>query len=129
MPDSVIFYVAKNPKTAELYFKMVKTCKYFFVKQPIQNFSKFACCSNVPFEDIVAIAVKACQIYVTEPIITPQTIKELTKLLNFTKLRLLDLYNLSEVFNIDECYCYMKKNLHTKLFLDFDNQISDAFKN
>uniref|UniRef100_A0A914PHP0 Uncharacterized protein n=1 Tax=Panagrolaimus davidi TaxID=227884 RepID=A0A914PHP0_9BILA len=35
MPDSFVFYIAKNPKTWKLYQKMVKTCKFFFVKNPI----------------------------------------------------------------------------------------------
>uniref|UniRef100_A0A914Q2B4 Uncharacterized protein n=1 Tax=Panagrolaimus davidi TaxID=227884 RepID=A0A914Q2B4_9BILA len=35
MADSVIFYIAKNPKSWRLCQKMVKTCKYFFVKNPI----------------------------------------------------------------------------------------------
>uniref|UniRef100_A0AC35FMP9 Uncharacterized protein n=1 Tax=Panagrolaimus sp. PS1159 TaxID=55785 RepID=A0AC35FMP9_9BILA len=183
MPDSVIFYVVKNPKTAELYLKMVKTCKYFFVKQPIiivpnlragngkwrcgegpLNLIKYICkywitgeiyatasefvdknifspvipklyrcdvkClslsdqiisyhdlsliissaewikftnvivkhsdnSDVPLEDIVSIAVNAKFVYVIKPTITSKTMKYLTKLLNFTKLDDLDLYNLS----------------------------------
>uniref|UniRef100_A0A914P6M7 Uncharacterized protein n=1 Tax=Panagrolaimus davidi TaxID=227884 RepID=A0A914P6M7_9BILA len=35
MPDSVTFYMAKNPKTAELYQKVIQTCKYFFAKNSI----------------------------------------------------------------------------------------------
>uniref|UniRef100_A0A914QPQ8 Uncharacterized protein n=1 Tax=Panagrolaimus davidi TaxID=227884 RepID=A0A914QPQ8_9BILA len=35
MPDSFVFYIAKNPTSWKLYQKMVKTCKYFFVKNPI----------------------------------------------------------------------------------------------
>uniref|UniRef100_A0A914PEX9 Uncharacterized protein n=1 Tax=Panagrolaimus davidi TaxID=227884 RepID=A0A914PEX9_9BILA len=35
MPDSLVFHIAKNPKTWKLYQKMVKSCKYFFVKNPI----------------------------------------------------------------------------------------------
>uniref|UniRef100_A0A914QXC5 Uncharacterized protein n=1 Tax=Panagrolaimus davidi TaxID=227884 RepID=A0A914QXC5_9BILA len=35
MPDSFVFYMAKNPKTWKLYQKMVKTCKFFFVKNPV----------------------------------------------------------------------------------------------
>uniref|UniRef100_A0A914QK35 Uncharacterized protein n=1 Tax=Panagrolaimus davidi TaxID=227884 RepID=A0A914QK35_9BILA len=217
IPDSVIFYVAKNPKTAELYLKMVKSCKYFFVKNPIiiiknlhadggewrsdnlpLNLTKYDCkywitdeikasarglvnqnifssimpklyqcdvkyisvsdqiisfndlsliissaelisfnnvivkhadSSDVPLEDVVAIAIKACKIWVDKPTITPKTMKELTKLSHFLKLDGFVLYCLTEVFDIDEFYGYMKKNQHTKLFLTFDEQISDAFKN
>uniref|UniRef100_A0A914QRG7 Uncharacterized protein n=1 Tax=Panagrolaimus davidi TaxID=227884 RepID=A0A914QRG7_9BILA len=35
MPDSLVFYIAKNSKSWKLYQKMVKTCKYFFIKNPI----------------------------------------------------------------------------------------------
>uniref|UniRef100_A0A914QSZ3 Uncharacterized protein n=1 Tax=Panagrolaimus davidi TaxID=227884 RepID=A0A914QSZ3_9BILA len=46
IPDSLVFHIAKNPKTAELYLKMVKTCKYFFVKNPILVIDK-----NLNYDD------------------------------------------------------------------------------
>uniref|UniRef100_A0A914QGA8 Uncharacterized protein n=1 Tax=Panagrolaimus davidi TaxID=227884 RepID=A0A914QGA8_9BILA len=217
MPNSIIFYIAKNPKTAGFYLKMVKTCKYFFIKNKIiiiQNldagdgewrsgnvalnftkynckywitdkikasglgfvgknifspiiprlyqcdvkclflsdqiisyndlsllissaerigfidvFAKYADSSDVQLEDIVAIAIKAYEISVIKPTITSKTMKELTKLANFTKLDNLNLHNLSEVFDIDAFYCYMKKNQQTKLHISFDEQISEGYMN
>uniref|UniRef100_A0AC34GS86 Uncharacterized protein n=1 Tax=Panagrolaimus sp. ES5 TaxID=591445 RepID=A0AC34GS86_9BILA len=35
LPDSVMYYMAMNPKSAEVYQKLVKSCKYFYIKNPI----------------------------------------------------------------------------------------------
>uniref|UniRef100_A0A914P1I0 DUF38 domain-containing protein n=1 Tax=Panagrolaimus davidi TaxID=227884 RepID=A0A914P1I0_9BILA len=66
-PDSVIYYVAKNPTSAKLYKKLIEACRYFFWKNPIlvtnflryenngmkANFSESErniCLKNVPFK-------------------------------------------------------------------------------
>uniref|UniRef100_A0A914P5K1 DUF38 domain-containing protein n=1 Tax=Panagrolaimus davidi TaxID=227884 RepID=A0A914P5K1_9BILA len=66
-PDSVIYYVAKNPTSAKLYKKLIKACRYFFWKNPIlftqfllyennemkADFSKYEldiCLKNVPYK-------------------------------------------------------------------------------
>uniref|UniRef100_A0A914QZU3 Uncharacterized protein n=1 Tax=Panagrolaimus davidi TaxID=227884 RepID=A0A914QZU3_9BILA len=66
-PDSVIFYIAKNPTSAKLYKKLIETCKYFFWKNPIlvtyyltykdnemkASFSEYKrpiCSKNVPYK-------------------------------------------------------------------------------
>uniref|UniRef100_A0AC34FGX2 Uncharacterized protein n=1 Tax=Panagrolaimus sp. ES5 TaxID=591445 RepID=A0AC34FGX2_9BILA len=35
LPDSIMYYMAMNPKSAEVYQKLVKSCKYFYIKNPI----------------------------------------------------------------------------------------------
>uniref|UniRef100_A0A914PB78 Uncharacterized protein n=1 Tax=Panagrolaimus davidi TaxID=227884 RepID=A0A914PB78_9BILA len=35
MPDSIIFYVSKNPSTSKFYQKMTRSCKCLFIKHPI----------------------------------------------------------------------------------------------
>uniref|UniRef100_A0A914QAQ4 Uncharacterized protein n=1 Tax=Panagrolaimus davidi TaxID=227884 RepID=A0A914QAQ4_9BILA len=36
-----MFYISKNPRTTKLYQKMIQTCKYFFIKNPIIVSSNF----------------------------------------------------------------------------------------
>uniref|UniRef100_A0A914Q4R4 Uncharacterized protein n=1 Tax=Panagrolaimus davidi TaxID=227884 RepID=A0A914Q4R4_9BILA len=45
MPDSLVYYIAKNPTTWKMYQKMVKTCKYFFIKNPILVIDQRLCLS------------------------------------------------------------------------------------
>uniref|UniRef100_A0A914QYS8 Uncharacterized protein n=1 Tax=Panagrolaimus davidi TaxID=227884 RepID=A0A914QYS8_9BILA len=217
LPDSLIFYIATNPKTAELYLKMIKTCKYFFVKNPIiiidcldtfggkwrvnekpLDLTKYNCkywitdvisvsasvfvdknilstiipklyqcdvkclsishqiisfndlsfiissaeeiyfnnvivkkCNSViPLEGIIEIAVCAKSVNIFKPTITTKTMKELTKLSHFLKLYDFTLHDLSEVFDLDAFYSYMKKNQDTQFFLTFfDEQISEGYMN
>uniref|UniRef100_A0AC34F8U1 Uncharacterized protein n=1 Tax=Panagrolaimus sp. ES5 TaxID=591445 RepID=A0AC34F8U1_9BILA len=35
LPDSIMYYMAMNPKSAAVYQKFVKSCKYFYIKNPI----------------------------------------------------------------------------------------------
>uniref|UniRef100_A0AC34FIE2 Uncharacterized protein n=1 Tax=Panagrolaimus sp. ES5 TaxID=591445 RepID=A0AC34FIE2_9BILA len=35
LPDSIMHYMAMNPSSTEVYQKLVQSCKYFFVKNPI----------------------------------------------------------------------------------------------
>uniref|UniRef100_A0A914XZI0 Uncharacterized protein n=1 Tax=Panagrolaimus superbus TaxID=310955 RepID=A0A914XZI0_9BILA len=35
LPDSIIYNIAKNPKNAKIYQKLIQSSKYFFVKNPI----------------------------------------------------------------------------------------------
>uniref|UniRef100_A0A914PG81 Uncharacterized protein n=1 Tax=Panagrolaimus davidi TaxID=227884 RepID=A0A914PG81_9BILA len=35
LPDSIIYYIAKNPSNAKAWQKLIQCCKYFFAKNPI----------------------------------------------------------------------------------------------
>uniref|UniRef100_A0A914Q0Y4 Uncharacterized protein n=1 Tax=Panagrolaimus davidi TaxID=227884 RepID=A0A914Q0Y4_9BILA len=35
LPDSMIFYIAKNPSSSKVYQNLVQTCKFFFERNPI----------------------------------------------------------------------------------------------
>uniref|UniRef100_A0A914RBE2 DUF38 domain-containing protein n=1 Tax=Panagrolaimus davidi TaxID=227884 RepID=A0A914RBE2_9BILA len=41
LPDSIIYYITKNPSTAKLFQKLVQMCKYFFIKNPIIIIKQF----------------------------------------------------------------------------------------
>uniref|UniRef100_A0AC34G8N3 Uncharacterized protein n=1 Tax=Panagrolaimus sp. ES5 TaxID=591445 RepID=A0AC34G8N3_9BILA len=50
LPDSIMFYIAKNPSSAKVYQKMIQSCKYFFVQNPILVFSHLHCCYETKWE-------------------------------------------------------------------------------
>lgn len=35
LPDSIVYYITQNPSSAEFYFNLISTCKYFFTKNAI----------------------------------------------------------------------------------------------
>uniref|UniRef100_A0A914QDZ0 Uncharacterized protein n=1 Tax=Panagrolaimus davidi TaxID=227884 RepID=A0A914QDZ0_9BILA len=35
LPNSIIYYIIMNPKSSAIYQKLIKTCKYFFTKNPL----------------------------------------------------------------------------------------------
>uniref|UniRef100_A0A914XUK8 Uncharacterized protein n=1 Tax=Panagrolaimus superbus TaxID=310955 RepID=A0A914XUK8_9BILA len=38
LPESIVFYMAKNPPLTGVHRRMLKSCKYFFIKNPIIHF-------------------------------------------------------------------------------------------
>uniref|UniRef100_A0AC34FGM9 Uncharacterized protein n=1 Tax=Panagrolaimus sp. ES5 TaxID=591445 RepID=A0AC34FGM9_9BILA len=50
LPYSIMYYMAKNPSSAEAYNKLIQCCKYFFEKNPILVAADLFCettlCSN-----------------------------------------------------------------------------------
>uniref|UniRef100_A0AC34FN86 Uncharacterized protein n=1 Tax=Panagrolaimus sp. ES5 TaxID=591445 RepID=A0AC34FN86_9BILA len=35
LPESIMYYMAKNPCTSEVYLKLIQSCKFFFEKMPL----------------------------------------------------------------------------------------------
>uniref|UniRef100_A0A914QTL8 Uncharacterized protein n=1 Tax=Panagrolaimus davidi TaxID=227884 RepID=A0A914QTL8_9BILA len=46
IPNSLIYYIAKNPSSHKVYSKLIQTCKYFFEKNPILVAAKFQDCKD-----------------------------------------------------------------------------------
>uniref|UniRef100_A0AC34F3Y7 Uncharacterized protein n=1 Tax=Panagrolaimus sp. ES5 TaxID=591445 RepID=A0AC34F3Y7_9BILA len=223
--NSLMQYITKNPASAKVYKKMTKSCKYFFVKNPIlilfrlQNDRKngwqsnvngmykklnFNCSSKfwitdsidvypssvlkrnvvssilpkiyrcdilrlsieeqtisvdelsvlisnvenlqlqnvivmdrngtvVPIENLVKLSSKFkafdFEIGPNGSKITSKTFQELLKIPQFHKLSLFSLHNVSEDFDIESFYTFMKKNNQTLIILSFSDDISDGYKN
>uniref|UniRef100_A0AC35GNN6 Uncharacterized protein n=1 Tax=Panagrolaimus sp. PS1159 TaxID=55785 RepID=A0AC35GNN6_9BILA len=46
LPDSMIFYIAKNPSSSKVYQKLIQSCKYFFEKNPVLIVTKLESCEE-----------------------------------------------------------------------------------
>uniref|UniRef100_A0AC35GW92 Uncharacterized protein n=1 Tax=Panagrolaimus sp. PS1159 TaxID=55785 RepID=A0AC35GW92_9BILA len=221
LPDSIIFYIAKNPCSAKLFQKLVQMCKYFFIKNPIiiikqfyknekleavlekiekriilsniisykfwvtndrirptskiissiipyiykvdvkkifvygQNisFNDFICFSknvecisfintnlknendsNIPLEKLVETLPKLKKLSINNPdydryLITSETMKELIKIKHVPQIDTICFAGLTDTFDIETFYDYMKKNKHTRFYFSFSYRFSNAYLN
>uniref|UniRef100_A0A914P520 Uncharacterized protein n=1 Tax=Panagrolaimus davidi TaxID=227884 RepID=A0A914P520_9BILA len=67
LPDSIMFYMAKNPRSSKVYQKIVKSCKYFFIKNPILVIHQLNCNSIYQVHESVN-RTKLCFIGITSKI-------------------------------------------------------------
>uniref|UniRef100_A0AC34FFV6 DUF38 domain-containing protein n=1 Tax=Panagrolaimus sp. ES5 TaxID=591445 RepID=A0AC34FFV6_9BILA len=226
LPDSIIFYMAKNPPSAKAYQNLVQSCKYFFVKNPILvidelfvkqkkevrfnnalwlddlshvsskiwitkklensvypkypttlklmssiipqlyqvdaqtlflrnqiiSFDEFLSLSSkvqhivlniaivqdkegsiVPLEKLVQFLpdAKVIELYdnPAASCVTSNTVRGFLELSHFSKIDNFEMRCLSDNFDIETFFTYLKTNTHTKFYLYFDKSISEVFKN
>uniref|UniRef100_A0AC35GUY1 Uncharacterized protein n=1 Tax=Panagrolaimus sp. PS1159 TaxID=55785 RepID=A0AC35GUY1_9BILA len=195
-PGSLIYYIAKNPLSPKVYQKLIKTCKFFFVKNPILVLSNlyyynewvtwsngnrtkvdlenglgkywvseyFGACSSRPsiaasivprisFCNIQHLSLTNQIISYNDLMILAKDVEDLTmdkvfvkneatcfvtmdkifdlfpKNPNFLALDVFTCCRVSDNFDIEAFYAYMKSNKHTKIILEFAGNISVALKN
>ena len=46
LPEAFVFYVAKNPTSPKVYHKLIRCCKYFWLKNPIITLNSLRRWSN-----------------------------------------------------------------------------------
>uniref|UniRef100_A0A914QFI8 Uncharacterized protein n=1 Tax=Panagrolaimus davidi TaxID=227884 RepID=A0A914QFI8_9BILA len=89
--------------------------------------------SNIPFEKIVEALPKLKKLCVSQDsgryLITSETMKELIKIEHFSKINYICFVGLTDIFDIETFYDYMKKNKHTIFSFRFSRQLSVAYKN
>uniref|UniRef100_A0A914Q7N9 DUF38 domain-containing protein n=1 Tax=Panagrolaimus davidi TaxID=227884 RepID=A0A914Q7N9_9BILA len=121
LPDSIMRYTEKNPKTWKLYQKMIRTCKDFFVKNPILVVRRLSHNKNdVWFADQLLIDLKKikCKFWVTEKFFVFQNVEDYVP--NIVSSNVPKLYKCEAKFVYLTC--------HTISYYDLSFLISDAEK-
>uniref|UniRef100_A0AC34G2F0 Uncharacterized protein n=1 Tax=Panagrolaimus sp. ES5 TaxID=591445 RepID=A0AC34G2F0_9BILA len=114
LSDSIIYYMAKNPKNANIYLKLVKSCKHFFVKNPIIIVERLLRNFDEKYKWIAS---------------SENTVEKILKLPHFTKIDKFEMVCIPEKFDIDTFFKYIKKNNHTKFDLAFCDYLSNDYRN
>uniref|UniRef100_A0AC34FVH5 Uncharacterized protein n=1 Tax=Panagrolaimus sp. ES5 TaxID=591445 RepID=A0AC34FVH5_9BILA len=127
LPESIIHYMAMNPKKADVYEKLIESCKYFFVQNPIIVAERFA---YVEYNDLEGIPfLYKDQENILLPTVLTNTVKELLENPHLSNLVYFEVCNLSELFDIETFMKFMKKTRDTLFDLHFCPPLSEAFKN
>uniref|UniRef100_A0A914PQV0 Uncharacterized protein n=1 Tax=Panagrolaimus davidi TaxID=227884 RepID=A0A914PQV0_9BILA len=90
--------------------------------------------SIVPLEKLIAILPKIKIIDVYDKIhhsscITKNTVKDVLKIPQFSKIDRFELFHIKETFDIETFFTYLKKNKHAKFELGFSFLISEDYDN
>ena len=49
LPEALVFYMTKNPPSPEVYNKLIKCCKYFWLKNPVITLNSLRRCIHYKY--------------------------------------------------------------------------------
>uniref|UniRef100_A0A914PEC7 Ribosomal protein S3 n=1 Tax=Panagrolaimus davidi TaxID=227884 RepID=A0A914PEC7_9BILA len=147
LPNSIIYYILKNPSTSKVYQKLIQSCKYFFIKNPILIINQklyIAIKTYLPYPKEIDFKNITSKLWIKNEInissrngdegyrassIVPKIFKcdaqrliLMKQIISFKELLFLA-SNVQKI--ILDCTI---KNKHTTISLAFCNTISDAYK-
>uniref|UniRef100_A0A914Q997 Uncharacterized protein n=1 Tax=Panagrolaimus davidi TaxID=227884 RepID=A0A914Q997_9BILA len=133
LPDSIIFYIAKNPSSAKLFQKLVQSCKFFFIKNSIiiidrsYNHGFFYDRGNKELEAVlekIQICENfSCKFWISGDVIGPTSkiISSIIPYIYIVDVKKIHVYGQTVSYNDFLCFAEYIKNL-TSINSNFKNE-------